>query len=158
MSVARSIDSVTQLSRLIEIGIVLEELVETRARSQAGDAGETVGAHLEASAARAAEHRTRLFSILADLDVDASPAEELHTLVARQYEADQEFDHVLYDHLCNVETAYKFYADLVAAVEVSTVEECAAIADRLGHLKADERREVETTTDLLEEIDVGGSA
>ncbi|MFB6162873.1 MAG: ferritin-like domain-containing protein [Halococcoides sp.] len=158
MSVARSIDSAHQFARLVQIGVVLEELVETRAQSQASVADDPVRAHLERAGATAAEHRTRLLAILDAVASDPGPAEELQTLVQHQYEADQEFDHVLYDHLCNVETAYKFYADLLAALESSTVELPAdegAIVDRIAHLKADERRAVEATTDLLDEIDTG---
>lgn len=156
MSVTQSIDSVHQFARLIQIGVVLEELVETRARAHASDADDPIGAHLEAAAATAAEHRTRLLGVLDAIDADPGPAEELHALVQHRYEADQEFDHVLYDHLCNVETAYKFYEDLSDALDASTVAlpvEGEAIADRIAHLKADERRTVEATADLLDELE-----
>ena len=43
-------------------------------------------------------------------------------LVEAQYEADEDFDGVLYDQLCNEETAYKFYDDLIEAIEASDAE------------------------------------
>ncbi|AWB27864.1 rubrerythrin [Halococcoides cellulosivorans] len=161
MSVTQSIDSVHQFARLIQIGVVLEELVETRARAQTGAVEEPIRSHLEAAAATAAEHRTRLLGVLDAIDADHGPAEELQTLVQHRYEADQEFDHVLYEHLCNVETAYKFYEDLSEALDASTVAlsvEGEAIPDRIAHLMADERRTVEATTDLLDELEGNSEA
>jgi hypothetical protein len=74
-------------------------------------------------------------------------------LVEQQYEADQDFDGVLYDQLCNEETAYKFYDDLIGAIEES---EASFSIDRdrllsvLREIRAEEEEGVEEVAELME--------
>ena len=51
------------------------------------------------------------------------PFEEIKGLVEERYARTkpEDFDDVLYDQLANEETAYKFYDDLIAAIEASDV-------------------------------------
>ena len=155
MSLRSPVSTDHQLARLLQIGVVLEEVVEARAskHADAGGIDDEVRAFLREAAAESATHRERLDELVADLDADTVPFEEIKTLVEAQYEADSDFDSVLYDQLCNEETAYKFYDDLIAAIDESEAE---FSVDRdhllavLREIRAEEETGVEDVTALME--------
>jgi len=157
VSLTQPIASDHQLARLLQIGIVLEEVVEARAAKHASETDETVDADLaellQEASTESAQHRRQLEELLADLEADTVPFEEIQMLVEAQYEADEDFDGVLYDQLCNEETAYKFYDDLIAAVEASettfTVEHD-RLLDTLRLIREEEAEGVEDVTELME--------
>jgi len=145
-----------QLTRLLQIGVVLEEVVEARAAKHAREADDVdadVRAFLEDAAAESAGHRDRLEALIEDLEAETIPFEEIKTLVEEQYEAEGDFDGVLYDQLCNEETAYKFYDDLIEAIETS---EASFGVDRehliavLSEIREEEADGVEAVTELME--------
>jgi len=79
--------------------------------------------------------------------------EEIEQLVAARYESDTDFDGVLYDQLCNEETAYKFYDDLVTAIEGSDVTfsvDRERLLDVLESIREEEKEGVEEVTELME--------
>jgi rubrerythrin len=151
-----SLASDHQLARLLQIGVVLEEVVEARAAKHAdtADLDDGVRALLREAAAESATHRERLDSLVEDLEADTIPFDDVKTLVEQQYEADDDFDGVLYDQLCNEETAYKFYDDLIGAIEES---EAAFGVDRdrllqvLREIRSEEEAGVQEVTDLMEQ-------
>jgi rubrerythrin len=158
VSLARPVGSDHQLARLLQIGIVLEEVVEARAAKHVevsdADLDPEVRAFLNEAVEESADHRARLETLLAELDADTVAFEEIEPLVAERYEADDDFDGVLYDQLCNEETAYKFYEDLLAAIENSEVQfpvEREYLRSVLEGIKADEKAGVERVTELMEE-------
>jgi hypothetical protein len=156
MSLTQPIGSDHQLVRLLQIGVVLEEVVEARAAKHADmdDLDGDVRAMLREAAAESAAHRERVDDLVADLDAETIPFDDIKVLVEEQYEADDEFDDVLYDQLCNEETAYKFYDDLINAIESSEAEFGADDERVLGvlrELRADEEVAVEAVTELMEE-------
>ena len=142
-----------QLARLLQIGMVLEELVETDAtRHRGSDVSPAVEQQLAAAATEARTHRERLAALLTELD--AEPAgEELAPLVEAQYTPDRQSDGVLYDQLTNAETAYKFFDDLLGAIEATdatfAIDRDRLIAE-LERIRADEKDGVETVTQLME--------
>jgi len=152
----QAVDSDHQLARLLQIGVVLEEVVEARAAKHADTAAldDQVRAFLREAAAESATHRDRLDGLVAELEADTVAFDEVKTLVEARYEADEDFDGVLYDQLCNEETAYKFYEDLIEAIESS---EATFTVDRehlLSELRAIQREEkqgVEEVTQLMED-------
>jgi rubrerythrin len=156
MSLQSPVGSDHQLARLLQIGVVLEEVVEARATKHAREA-EAVDAKvqgfLEEAAAESADHRDRLEALIEELEAEMIPFEEIETLVEQQYEAEGDFDGVLYDQLCNEETAYKFYDDLIEAVETS---EATFGVDRerliavLSEIRRDEADGVEDVAELME--------
>ena len=157
MSLTQPVASDHQLARLLQIGIVLEEVVEARAGKHAAEADRQTEADLaellEGASAESARHRRRLESILDDLDADTVPFEEIQTLVEARYEADGNFDGVLYDQLCNEETAYKFYDDLIDSIEVSETEfsiDRGRLLDTLRIIREEEAEGVEDVTELME--------
>ncbi|MFB6297811.1 MAG: ferritin-like domain-containing protein [Salinirussus sp.] len=156
MSVARRVSSDHQLARLLQIGFVLEEVVEARAAKHATESAEVdmeVRSMLEDAAAESERHRRRLAALIEDLDAETVAFEEIQTLVEARYEADEEFDGVLYDQLCNEETAYKFYDDLIEAIEGSEAEfgvDRDRLLDVLREIRADEEAGVEEVTRLME--------
>jgi len=157
VSVQQSVASDHQLTRLLQIGVVLEEVVEARAGEHA-DALSTddpeIRALLDEAATESAEHRDRLEDLIEDLDADTIPFEEVKELVAAQYEAEADFDGVLYDQLCNEETAYKFYDDLIAAVEESDASfgvDRERLVATLTEIREEEAEGVEHVTELMEE-------
>ncbi|WP_415382505.1 ferritin-like domain-containing protein [Halosimplex sp. TS25] len=158
MSLTVPVGSDHQLARLLQIGIVLEEVVEARAAKHAADSaadlGEGVTAMLEDAAEESADHRSRLEALVDELDAETVPFEEIETLVEAQYESDEDFDGVLYDQLCNEETAYKFYDDLIDAIEASDVQfgiDRERLIDTLAAIREEEAEGVEEVTQLMEE-------
>ena len=156
MSLQSPVASDHQLTRLLQIGVVLEEVVEARAAKHAREADDVdaeVRAFLEDAAAESAGHRDRLEALIEDLEAETIPFEEIKTLVEEQYEAEGDFDGVLYDQLCNEETAYKFYDDLIEAIETS---EASFGVDRehllavLTEIREEEADGVEAVTELME--------
>ena len=157
MSLTQPVASDHQLARLLQIGIVLEEVVEARAGKHAAETDDAADADLarllEDASAESAQHRRQLEELLDDLDADTVPFEEIQTLVEAQYEADEDFDGVLYDQLCNEETAYKFYDDLIDAIEAS---DAAFSIDRdrvlevLTEIRDEEAEGVEEVTRIME--------
>ena len=156
MSVQQPVASDHQLARLLQIGIVLEEVVEARAGEHArsmDDLDSEVVALLDEAATESARHRQRLESLIDHLDADTIPFEEIKELVAAQYEAESDFDGVLYDQLCNEETAYKFYDDLVTAIEESDAEfgvDRDHLLTVLTDIREEEAEGVEQVTALME--------
>ena len=158
MSVTHPVASDHQLARLLQIGMVLEEVIEARARKHYETFGDEaldaeIVAVLDGAAEESGEHRRRLESLVDELDADPVAYEEIETLVAARYESDTDFDGVLYDQLCNEETAYKFYDDLIAGIENSEIEftiDRERLLEVLREIRADEREGVEEITALME--------
>ena len=158
MSLTQPVASDHQLARLLQIGMVLEEVVEARSHKHYEALGDDeldpdIVALLEDAAEESGEHRRRLEALVGGLDADPVAYEEIETLVAARYESDTDFDGVLYDQLCNEETAYKFYDDLIAAIEGSDIRfsiDRERLLDVLRDIRTDERDGVEDVTELME--------
>ena len=157
VSLQRPVGSDHQLARLLQIGVVLEEVVEARADkhvSVSENLDPEVGELLEHAAAESAEHRSELEALIAELEAETVPFDEIKTLVEAQYEADEEFDGILYDQLCNEETAYKFYDDLIGAIEASEIEfgiDRGRLLSTLERIRQEEAAGAEEVTELMEE-------
>ena len=157
MSLTVPVGSDHQLARLLQIGVVLEEVVEARAAKHAelseADLDADVREMLTDASAESADHRARLEELIDELDAETVPFEEIETLVEAQYEVDRDFDGVLYDQLCNEETAYKFYDDLIEAVEASDVDfgvDRERVLETLRAIREEEADGVEEVTKLME--------
>ncbi|WP_142985082.1 ferritin-like domain-containing protein [Halorubrum cibi] len=159
MSVSQRITSDDQLARLLQIGIVLEEVVEARAHhhyeSLDAELDEEVETLLADAAEESAEHRARLEGLIEGLGVDSVPFDEIESLVDARYGRTQpdDFDGVLYDQLCNEETAYKFYDDLIEAIEGSDAEfslDRAELLDTLESIREEEAEGVSEVTEVME--------
>ena len=158
VSLRAPIASDHQLARLLQIGVVLEEVVEARAEKhvQVSDdtLDEAVRGLLREAAAESAEHRDRLEAVIEYLEAETVPFEEIQTLVEAQYEVERDFDGILYDQLCNEETAYKFYDDLIEAIEASEATFSIDRDQLLAELRAirdEEEAGVEAVTELMED-------
>ena len=159
MSLQQRVDSDQQLARLLQIGIVLEEVAEARANNHRESLPEP-DAELESLLADATEqsaaHRDRLEGLIAELAADSIPFDEINALVEASYgqTKPEDFDGVLYDQLCNEETGYKFYDDMIEAIEASDAT-FSVDRDRLlsvlRELRDAERDAVETVTTIMEE-------
>jgi len=156
MSLQSPVGSDHQLARLLQIGVVLEEVVEARAakHTESDLDDEELTALLEEASEESAEHRKRLDALVDELNAETIPFDEIQTLVESQYESDRDFDGVLYDQLCNEETAYKFYDDLIEAIETSDAE-FSIDRDRLlgvlREIREEEESGAEEVTRLMEE-------
>ncbi|MFB6105401.1 MAG: ferritin-like domain-containing protein [Halobacteriaceae archaeon] len=160
MSVAASVDSDAQLARLLQIGMVLEEVVEVRAHRHyqtlpAAERDEAIEDMLESARTESAEHRRRLESLVDALDAEGVPIDEIEDLVLAEYANSEptDFDGVLYDQLNGEETAYKFYDDLVAAVEASDAHfgvDREELLATLRELREDEAAGAEEVAELME--------
>ena len=158
MSLSYPVASDHQLARLLQIGMVLEEVVEARAYKHhetldEEELDEEIVSLLGEAAEESAEHRRRLEGLVDELDADPVAYDEIEELVAAQYESDTDFDGVLYDQLCNEETAYKFYDDLVAAIESSDVRFTIGrdrLLSVLREIREEEKEGVEDVTELME--------
>ena len=158
MSLSYPVASDHQLARLLQIGMVLEEVVEARAHKHhetldEEELDEEIVSLLGEAAEESAEHPRRLEGLVDELDADPVAYDEIEELVAAQYESDTDFDGVLYDQLCNEETAYKFYDDLIAAIEGSDVRFSIGrdrLLSVLGEIREEEKEGVEDVTELME--------
>jgi len=161
MSVSHRVGSDHQLARLLQIGIVLEEVVEARAHHhyQSLDDESALDPEIEAllsdATEESADHRDRLESLIADLDAESIPFEDIEALVEAQYAQTkpEDFDGVLYDQLCNEETAYKFYDDLISAIEESEARfsvDRERLLDTLRSIREEEAAGVEDVTNVME--------
>ena len=156
MSLRSPLNSDHQLARLLQIGVVLEEVVEARAAKHAAerdDIDPEVRTFLEEAAEESARHRERIEELVDELDAETIGFDQIQRLVEEQYEASGEFDGVLYDQLCNEETAYKFYDDLIEAIEASDVEfsiDRDRLLSELRAVRREEERGVEAVTALME--------
>ncbi|WP_096391686.1 ferritin family protein [Halopenitus persicus] len=160
MSVGNRITSDDQLARLLQIGIVLEEVVEARAYHHYSSLDAELDAEvedlLEHAAEESADHRRRLEDLIEDLGVESVPFDEIEGLVEARYGRTQpdDFDGVLYDALCNEETAYKFYDDLIEAIEASDAEfsvDREELIATLSAIREEEAEGVEEVTAIMEE-------
>ncbi|PSQ56814.1 MAG: rubrerythrin [Halobacteriales archaeon SW_9_67_25] len=155
MSLQSPINSDHQLARLLQIGVVLEEVVEARAAKHAdtGDLGDDVRAFLREAAAESAIHRERLDELIGDLEADSVPFDDVKELVEERYDTGSDFDGVLYDQLCNEETAYKFYDDLIEVLEAADASfsvDREEVLSVLREIRAEEEEGVEEVTALME--------
>ena len=158
MSLSYPVASDHQLARLLQIGMVLEEVVEARAYKHhetldEEELGDEIVSLLGEAADESAEHRRRLEGLVDELDADPVAYDEIEELVAARYESDTDSDGVLYDQLCNEETAYKFYDDLITAIENSDVRFSIDRERLLGILRGireEEKEGVEDVTELME--------
>ena len=159
MSVGQQVTSDHQLARLLQIGVVLEEVVEARSTHHYheldADFDEEIEELLQHAAEESAEHRDRLEDVIAELDAESVSFEEIEALVEAQYgkTKPEDFDGVLYDQLCNEETAYKFYDDLIGAIEASDAEfsvDRERLLATLREIREEEAEGVEDVTDVME--------
>jgi len=158
VSLSYPVASDHQLARLLQIGMVLEEVVEARAHKHFESLDEDerdaeLEALLEEAAEESAGHRTELESLVDELEGDPVAYEEIEQLVAARYEADTDTDGVLYDQLASEETAYKFYDDLITAIEGSDVRfsvDRDRLLETLIEIREDEAEGVEEVTRLME--------
>ncbi len=151
----------TTNSRDLQIGVVLEEVVESRAAhhleslpAEKRDAvDEEVRELLVEANEESADHRERLEALIDDLDAETVAYEEINALVDAQYGPPEDTDGVLYDQLCNEETAYKFYDDLIDAVEASDTEfalDRDRLLETLYDIREEEKDGAEEVTEIME--------
>ena len=157
MSVSQPVASDHQLARLLQIGMVLEEVVEARAnqhhQSFEADLDPEIEALLDHAAEESADHRDRLSALIDELDAEQIPFDQISPLVAEHYDHDRDTDGVLYDQLANEETAYKFYDDLIGAIESSEAAfsiERDRLVETLAGIRAEEADGAEDVTKLME--------
>jgi rubrerythrin len=164
MSLGQRVTTDHQLTRLLQIGVVLEEVVEARAQRHLESMSPAdrdaldpaIEELLSEAATESARHRDELASLIDELEADTVGYEEIETLVEQQYTRGEpeDFDWILYDQLCNEETAYKFYDDLIEAIEASDTDfalDRSRVLDTLRTLREEEAEGVEEVTDLMED-------
>jgi rubrerythrin len=157
VSLSYPVASDHQLARLLQIGMVLEEVVEARAHQHHENLDEALDEATRDLLAHAAEesagHRRRLETLVDELEADPVAYEEIEQLVAARYEPDTNTDGVLYDQLANEETAYKFYDDLISAIENSDVRfgvDREHLLTVLQNIRVDEEAGVKRVAKLME--------
>ena len=163
MSLRERISSDRQLARLLQIGVVLEEVVEVRAArhydslpaDERAELGTELRDLLEDARVESADHRSRLEDLIDELDADSVSFSEIETLVEHQYgqTKPEDFDGVLYDQLHGEESAYKFYDDLITAIESSDVSfgvDRERLIETLASIREEEAEGVEEVTELME--------
>ncbi|MFP8952564.1 ferritin-like domain-containing protein [Natrialbaceae archaeon A-arb3/5] len=161
MSLGQRVSTDHQLARLLQIGVVLEEVVESRAAhhleslpaEQRKELDEDVRELLVEAADESADHRERLEALIDDLDAETVAYEEINALVDAQYGPPEDTDGVLYDQLCNEETAYKFYDDLIEAIEASDSEftlDRDRLLETLYEIREEEKEGAEEVTEIME--------
>ncbi|WP_290810209.1 ferritin-like domain-containing protein [Halovivax sp.] len=161
MSLGQRVATDRQLTRLLQIGAVLEEVVESRAAhhletlpdEERGAIDDDVEALLAEATEESAEHRERLEALIDELDAETVPYEEINALVDARYGPPEDTDGVLYDQLCNEETAYKFYDDLIEAIEASDATfaiDRDRLLETLREIREEEKEGVQDVTEIME--------
>ena len=160
MSVSARVDSDGQLARLLQIGVVLEEVVEARAHRHyqtlpEHERDDVIEELLSEASEESAEHRRLLEALIGELEAESIPFDEVKALVAESYgqTGPEDFDGVLYDQLHGEETAYKFYDDLIEAVEASDADfgvDREELFDTLRFIRDEEADGVEEVAKLME--------
>lgn len=166
MDVEARVASEDQLVRLLQVGVVLEEVFEARAEQHYRDLSETerekiseeVVALLTEAKEESAEHRHRLEALIDDLDAETIPFEQIQTLVVDQYRETrpEDFDGLLYDQLHSEESAYKFYDDLIGGIKNSKAKFGVSrerLLKTLEAIREEEAEGVERVTQLMQEED-----
>jgi rubrerythrin len=164
VNVEARVASEDQLVRLLQIGVVLEEVFEARAEQHyrglsAGDreaVDDAVVDLLTEAAEESADHRRRLEALIDELDGETVAFEQVQSLVAEQYGETKpdDFDSLLYDQLHSEESAYKFYDDLIAGLENSEVSfgiPRDRLLETLRTLREEEAEGVERVTRLMQD-------
>ena len=163
MSLSQSVVSDQQLARVLQIGVVLEELVEARAYEHyrslaedgAGDVDEDVEELLLEAHEESREHRDRLATLVEDLSAESLPHGEIETLVKERYghSKPDSFEAVLHDQLTSEETAYNYYDGVIAAIEAGNAE-FSVDRDRLlatlRDIRAEEAEGAEEVNEVIE--------
>jgi rubrerythrin len=153
-----------QLVRLLQVGVVLEEVFEARAERHYRELSERereaiddeVVELLRDAKAESADHRRRLEELIDELDAETVPFDRVQSLVAEQYGETKpdDFDGLLYDQLHSEESAYKFFDDLIGGIERSEAE-FSVPADRLLEtleaIREEEAAGVERVTRLMQQ-------
>ncbi len=163
MSVGDRVSTDHQLARLLQIAVVLEEVVEVRAARHyetlsPDERHDDVEELLAEAREESADHRERLESLVEQLDAESVPLREVEALVEAQYAQTrpEDFDGILYDQLNGEETAYKFYDDLIEAIEASDAtyaldrEELLATLKKIREEEADGVEEVTAVMETRE--------
>jgi rubrerythrin len=164
VNVEARVTSEAQLVRLLQVGVVLEELFEARAGQHYRDLSdadrneidEAVVALLTEAREESADHRRRLEALIDDLDAETIEFEQTQGLVAEQYGETKpdDFDGLLYDQLCSEESAYKFYDDLIEGIERSDATFGVSrerLLETLAAIREEEKEGVERVTRLMQD-------
>ena len=163
MSLRQRVRSDRQLARLLQIGVVLEEVVEARAYHHFNSLSEAERAELDPAieelldhaVEESAEHRDRLEALIDALDAESIPFEAVEELVREQYgqTKPEDFDGILYDQLHGEETAFKFYDDLIEAIQASSVSfgiDRVRVLAELRAIREEEKEGVREVTQIME--------
>lgn len=161
MNSAPAVESDDHLARLLQIAVVLEEVVEARAyehyrRLPAEERDDAIESLLESMSTESANHRERLEALIGELDAKSVAFDEIESLVGEQYAQTrpEDFDGVLYDQLHGEETSYKFYDDLIGAIEATDREfgvDRGRLLSTLRNIREDEASGVQQIADMMEE-------
>lgn len=164
MSLEHRVDSDRQLGRLLQIGVVLEEVVEASAyhhyHSLSDEERDVIDPAivelLDDAADESAEHREQLEAMIAELDAESIPYETIQALVTDHWGGTDtaDFDDILYDQLHGEESAYKFYDDLIESIEASDATfgiERERLLSTLRQIRDDEEEGVREVTEIMEQ-------
>jgi rubrerythrin len=162
VSVGRAVESDERLARVLQVGVVLEELVEARAyehyRSLAEEAG-GVDADIEELLLEAreesGEHRERLERLIDDLNAESVPFAEIEALVQEKYgrSKPESIEAVLTDQRASEETAFNYYDGVIDAIESSETDYGLDRERLLSTLRDIRAEEAEGAEEVQEVID-----
>lgn len=166
MSVSQSVASDRQLARVLQVGVVLEELVEARAyehyralaeeaEAEGTDVDEEVEELLLEAHEESREHRDRLAALVEELSAERLPHGEIEALVREKYggSAPESFEAVLHDQLTSEETAYNYYDGVIAAIEAGDAEfgiDRDRLLSTLRDIRAEEAEGAEEVSEVIE--------
>ena len=162
MSVSESVATDQQLARVLQIGVVLEELVEARAyehyrslAEEADEVDEAVEELLLEAREESGEHREYLEALIEDLEAESIPYGEIEALVREKYGGSkpETIDGVLEDQLTSEQTAYTFYDGVIASIESGEADfsiDRERLVEVLRRIQAEEAEGVEEVSAVIE--------
>ncbi len=161
MNIQKIISSERQLVRLLQIGVVLEEIVEARSyqhyKSISGEndkVDDELEELLKEAQSESAQHRENLEDLIDELNASTVSPSEIEKMVENKYSntKPENFEELLYDQLDGERSAYNFYSDLIEAIKESDIEfsiKKARLINILEKIKKEEAEGVREVKHLL---------
>jgi rubrerythrin len=162
VSLSQTLASDQQLARVLQVGVVLEELVEARAyehyralAEETDDVDEEVEELLLEANEESREHRERLATLVEDLEAESLPHGEIEALVREKYGRSKpgNIEAVLYDQRASEETAYNYYDGVIAAIEAGDADfgvDRDRLLSTLRDIRAEEAEGAEEVSEVIE--------
>lgn len=164
MNRATAVTNDRQLVRILQVGVVLEELIEARVfehyrelAAKADALDDNIEALLLEAYEESSVHRERLEALIDDLGARSVPYGEIERLVQKRYGGSKPatIDGVLADQLAAEESAFNYYDSVITAIEAGDAAfsiDHDRLLSTLREIRAEEAEGVTDVRDCIERL------